>query len=568
MAGLDHNNPLYRLQTDFAQLRVLIVDRHSSARDVLRQMLATLGITHIHSAGSATEVLRQVRGNRFDIIFSDYLLEDGRDGQQLLEELRVQNMVSRATVFIVVTSERSARNVVSVAELTPDDYLVKPFTSDQLLGRLGRSLFRKQTFAKALQLYEGGAYQKALTACDELLQKNSDLTIDALRLKGEILLGLDRRDDAEQLYREVLATRPLPWAKIGLAEALRGMRRLDEAVVLAREVVTDHPHYMAAHDFYARTLEESGQLIEAQATLASAAELSPHNTLRQRRVGEIAVRNGDLDTAEQAYQTALRRARGSSLVSVDDYTNLSRVFLDRGKVAQAKTVALDLRRDRRNDPVSEVAASITESLCFGKEGDASKAREALDKALQAQQTLLGEDQGLPEKIAVDLADACFAGGRPDAARDILRRVAFEHPDAPLLHAQIEQVFGRAGNAADGKALLDEVAREIGGAREESERAARSGDLADSMAALCRHADRIPNVQFLVNAANAVFQLIDQQGWKHDTAEHGLRYLLRATAKDPKNPKVIACNELFQNVAHKYGVSVANFRQQVLEGKSD
>jgi tetratricopeptide (TPR) repeat protein len=321
---------------------------------------------------------------------------------------------------------------------------------------------------------------------------------------------------------------------------------------------------MAAHDFYARCLEAAGQLVEAQAALGAAAALSPHNTQRQRRVGDIALRNGDLETAEQAYQTALRRARGSSLVSVEDYTNLSRVFLDQGKVAQARTVALDLRRDRRNDPVGEVAASITESLCYRKEGDGARAQEALDKALATRQMLLGEDAGLPEKIAVDLAEACFGGGRGEEARDILRQVAYESVDDAGVRNQIEQVFSRAGDPAGGRALLEQVSRDIGGAQAASEEAARSGDLAGSLEALCRHADRIPNVQFLVNAANAVFALMDQQGWKNDLAEHGLRYLLRAQAKDPKNPKVVAANDLFQNVAQKYGVSVSAFRQQVLE----
>jgi len=564
MPGIDSINPLYRPQADFAQLRVLIVDRHSNARDVLRQMLSTLGITRIHGAGSSAEVLRQVRSNRFDIIFSDYQLEDGRDGQQLLEELRGQNLLSRATVFIVVTSERSARNVVSVAELTPDDYLIKPFTSDQLLSRLGRALFRKQSFARALQHFEAGAYQKALAVCDEALQKGSEFTTDTLRLKGEVFIALGRYAEAEQLFHEILTVRPLPWARLGLAEALRGQQRLAEALKVAKAVVDAHPHYMAARDFYGRSLAEAGQLVEALATLAAAAALSPHNTQRQRQVGEIAQRNGDLETAELAYQTVLRRSRGSSLVSVEDYTNLSRVFLDQGKVAQARTVALDLRRERRHDPVSEVAAAITESLCFRKEGDAAKAQAALDEALATRQNLPGEAEGLPEKIAVDLADACFGSGRGEEAKEILRQVAYQNPDDAALQDQIALVFERGGDQAAGRALIEQVAREVGGARDAHAEATRSGDLAGSLDALCRHADRIPNVQFLVNAANAVFGLIDQRGWKNDLAEHGLRYLLRAQAKDPKNPKVVAANDLFQNVAQKYGVSVAGFRQQVVE----
>lgn len=558
---------LHRLQTDFGQLRVLLVDRHASARDMLRQMLAGLGISQIHGAGSASEVLKQVKANRFDIIFSDYMLEDGRDGQQLLEELRVLHLVSQSTVFIIVTSERSLRNVVSVAELTPDDYLVKPFTADNLLARLARALYRKQALGRAWQLFESGAYLNALAACEDILQNNADLTNEAFRLKGDVLRAVGRFAEAEQLYREILMARTLPWARVGLAEALAGQARLAEAIAIVQGVVREHPRFIAAHDTLARLFEAAGQLPEAQATLAAATEVSPHNTSRQRRVGDIATRNGDLGVAEQAYQTALRRVRGSSLVSVGDYSNLARVLLDQGKVGQARAIALDLRREQRNDPMGELAASITESLCYRREGEDAKAREALDRALAVRQQLIGDDGAVPEKISVDLADACFANGRAGEAQDLLRAVAYEHALDGALRGQIQQVFERAGMGPLGEVMLDEIARAVGGAQAEQEAAAQSGDAAATLAALFRAADRVPNVQFLVNAANAVFTMLDAQGWRVDQAEHGLRYLLKAQAKDAKNPRVVAAYDLFQHVAHKYGVSVSAFRQQVLDSRA-
>ena len=79
---------LGKLGKELARMRVLVVDRHSRARNTLRIILSTLGVSSIHNAGSSAEVLRQVKAYSFDIILSDYHLDDGRDGQQLLEELR------------------------------------------------------------------------------------------------------------------------------------------------------------------------------------------------------------------------------------------------------------------------------------------------------------------------------------------------------------------------------------------------------------------------------------------------------------------------------------------------
>ena len=90
---LDNDEMLLVLQQSLSKKRVLIVDRHPPARDSLRLMLGALGVTAVHGAGNSAEVIRQVKGNRFDIILSDFVLDDGRDGQQLLEELRHAHLI-------------------------------------------------------------------------------------------------------------------------------------------------------------------------------------------------------------------------------------------------------------------------------------------------------------------------------------------------------------------------------------------------------------------------------------------------------------------------------------------
>lgn len=567
MANLKNAASDHLMRADLSELRVLLVDRHTHARDSLRMMLSSLGVTKVHGAASTVEVLRQVKANSFDIIFSDYVLEDGRDGQQLLEELRLKHLIALTTVFIIVTSERGYHNVVSLAELTPDDYLIKPFTADQLETRLGRAFYRKHVLAPILRHMDATSYNKALAACELVLEKGDEMFLEAQRLKGEILNLLGRHADAEKLFREVLATRPLPWAKMGLAIALRARKDLEEAGRLANELIKEHPHFLAAHDFLAKVLEESGDSAAAQKALVIAAEMSPHNTLRQRIVGDIAVRNGDLAVAEKAYQTTLNRTRGSSLATVDDYANLSRVLLDTGKVAMARSVANDLRRERKWDAASEVTALIVDSLCHKEEGDEAGARAALDKALAAREALAASGNAtaspLSEKIAVDLAHACLATGQADKGKEILRQVAAEHQDNPAILGRMEQVFDKTDHSEVGKELLQEVSKEIIAINNRGVLMAREGNLEGSVELLSQAADRIPNVQFLVNAASAIFTLLDRQGWRPGLAERGLSYLVRAQQRDPKNPRVIAVGELFQHVAHKNNISVPGVRQHVI-----
>jgi FimV-like protein len=548
---------LQSLGKELARKRVLLIDRHPSARNSLRIMLSSLDISAVHNAGTTAEVLRQVKANRFDILLSDYILDDGRDGQQLLEELRQQHLISLSTVFIIITSERAYHNVVSVAELGPDDYLIKPFTADQLQGRLVRAVYKKQFFGKVYEHLDNGSFVEALAACEVLIGRDGGFLYDTLRLKGEILNALGRYDEAQTVYQQVLENRMVPWARMGLAIALRGQEQLVEAEALGESIVEDFPEYLAAYDFVAGVREEMGKLAEAQEMLHQAAVISPNNSLRQRMVGDVAVRNDDLDAAEKAYGKVLDRHRGSSLKNIDDYTNLSRVMLDRGHTEGAKKVSQELRRDWRGSKQGELAALVMESLCAEKEGEPAKAKQALDKALTLQNALQaeGKEGSVSQKLSVDLARACLASGDEATAQEILRKVAAENHEDRSMIAHIQGVFAKTGNEAAGQALLAQVGKEIVELNNRGVLAARSGDLEASVQLLIEAAERVPNLQFLVNATKAIFTLLERKGWDEEMAERGLRYLQMAQTKDMRNARVVSARELYQRAARKFGIAI-------------
>lgn len=546
-----------KLQKELPQKRVLIVDRYPAARDSLRVMLSSLGITSVTGAGNSVDALRQAKGGSFDIILSDYLLDDGRDGQQLLEELRQQQLIPLGTVFMIITGERAYHNVVSVAELAPDDYLIKPFTADQLQARLLKAVFKKNFFAPVYRKLDEGAYIGALNACDRLLANSSPFELDVLRLKGEILNALGRHDEAEVIYRDVLARKSVPWARMGLALSLRGRKSLDEAESVARQVVQEFPEYLSAYDFLAGVREEMGQLPEAQAVLQQAAAIAPKNAGRQRVVGDIALRNGDLDAAEKAYGKVLERHRGTSLKQVDDYANLSRVLIEKGHAEGARQIIQELKRDWRGNRQGEYAAAVMDSLCLQAEGEPEKAKKATEQALALYENLAAESnpaRPVSQKITIDLAHACLATGATEQAQTIMRKVAAENNDNPLVIAHIEGVFSRTGHADSGRALLDQVGREIIEINNRGVMAARSGDLEGSVRLLMEAAERVPSVQFLVNASKAISALMEQKGWREDLAERAASYLEQAQAKNPKDPRVLSGRENFQRIAAKFGVA--------------
>jgi tetratricopeptide (TPR) repeat protein len=553
---------LKRLGKSLEHLRVLVIDRHSSARNTLRIILSTLGITSVHNAAASAEVLRQVRSNSFDIIFADYVLEDERDGQQLLEELRQQQLISLSTVYMLVTAERAYRNIASVAELAPDDYLIKPFTSDMLESRLVKALYKKKFFEPVFRQLDNSAYIDALAACDTLLGRDEPLFIpEVLRHKGSILNTLGRYGEARDVYQKALDLTGAPWARMGLATALRGLDDLAEAESIGLALISECPEYLAVYDFVASVCEEQGKLEQAQEILQKATAISPNNSIRQRMVGDVAVRNKDLDAAERAYGTVFERRRGSSLRDVDDYANLTRVMLDRGHPEGARRVTQELRRDLRGNAQGELAALVMDSLCSSQEGEPAKAKQLLEKALAMHETMQNGDNadssGFSQKIAVDLAHACLATGDETHAQEILGKVAAENHEDRGMIDRIQDIYAKTGKEEAGQNLLAEVGREIVELNNRGVSAALDGDDDTSVQMFIEAAERVPNLQFLTDASKAIFTKLDRMGWNEEMAGRGVHYIQLAQAKDARNPKVVAARELYFQVAHRYGIEAVS-----------
>jgi hypothetical protein len=88
-------------------------------------------------------------------------------------------------------------------------------------------------------------------------------------------------------------------------------------------------------------------------------------------------------------------------------------------------------------------------------------------------------------------------------------------------------------------------------------AARSGDLAGAVELLIQAVEQVPNLQFLVNAAKAIFALMVQKGWNEELAARAVDYLQRAQRKDRKSAKVASAREMYVTVAKKYGIPTEN-----------
>lgn len=405
--------------------QVVVADPNPVTRTVLRDTCYALGASNVSYCTTAADVLRSVAGREVHLVLCEFRLDEHRDGQQLLEELRAKRMIRLSTVFMMVTTERTYRQVVSVAEFAPDDYLIKPFTHEQLRTRLIRANEKKHVLARAYQLIESGASDLAVHECKRVAAENPRFYGDAIRLAVDVQCGLERFDEAEGLLDKVLAAKPVSWALMALAAIRQRQGRLHEAEELLHGLIANCKEMLSAYDMLAAVKEGLGKDEEALDVLESATALSSSNVARLRRTGEVAQRVGKLDRAEQVFSKVVERVRDSSLLEGSDFANLSQTLIDQGKTDAVRAVMADQRKLMRGHPEGEFVGKLIEYKHAERERDTAGAQAALDRLLELLQP---EQPPVPLPMQIQVVEACYAQARNDVADSLAKQIS-ETPEA-------------------------------------------------------------------------------------------------------------------------------------------
>ena len=396
--------------------KVVLADHYPHSRGALREMVSLLGATTIINATNASDVVRQAKARSIDLILCDYQLDGVRDGQQLLEELRNTRQIPLATMFMMITGERSYQKVVAVAEFAPDDYLLKPFTAGQLQERIAAVALKKLAFARAYTLMESGKLDDALAECARIRYVQPQYAPDALRLMIETLLTLKRHEEAETLLQEVVAQKLVPWAAMGLARIQHAEGLLVEAEQGLTGLTASNPEYLGAKDLLARVKEDLGKPDEALALLESAGPGALSNTTRLRHAGSLAAQAGDHKKASVLLEKVVGRVRNSGLAKAEDFVALADAYMEQGRADQAERVSTEQRRTMRDTPDAELVSKLMEFQRLRRDPAAEaqeRAGAALDAVLDARSALRDKPEVLTAAVEFDVFNACCLGARQD-----------------------------------------------------------------------------------------------------------------------------------------------------------
>jgi DNA-binding response OmpR family regulator len=221
-------------------VKILIVEDEPLMRDGLRELFAGQGFT-VLEAITGPEGLVKARDAKPDLVVLDGMLP-GLSGFDVLRTLRAEG---RTTPVVMLTARGTELDKVMGFQLGVDDYVTKPFSVLELLGRV-QAVLRRTRGPMAPVPAGPAALTIGLAEADfERLELRKDGLRVELPARAVELLQALAAHDGRIVGREALIDQV--W---GADQAIQG-RRVDNLVVLLRQAIEPDPtapvHLLTVH---------------------------------------------------------------------------------------------------------------------------------------------------------------------------------------------------------------------------------------------------------------------------------------------------------------------------------
>jgi cytochrome c-type biogenesis protein CcmH/NrfG/CheY-like chemotaxis protein len=295
------------LDTDFSECTALVVDGNPTSRSILVSQLRDFGVASIAQAARPIDGRRQLEYRTFDFVLCEqHFATDEMSGQDLLDDLRRNQLLPFSTIFIMITGEATYAKVAEAAESALDGYLLKPHKATQLGERLAAARTRKVSLQGIFSAIEDERFEEAAGMCLDRFESRGQFWLYAARVGAELLLRLGRHGEAQVLYKAVIAAKTLPWARLGVARAQLEAGNINQATGTLENLINDDPSYADAYDVMARAYFELGRFDKALETYKMASTLTPASISRVQNLAMMTYYSGNHEDAERLLDKTVR----------------------------------------------------------------------------------------------------------------------------------------------------------------------------------------------------------------------------------------------------------------------
>ncbi|OUR77610.1 hypothetical protein A9Q77_03335 [Marinomonas sp. 42_23_T18] len=433
-------------------LKVLIADEFQNSRQSIKKILASLDINKVSVTSNGKGVIDACRNTAFDLILCNYNLGKGKNGLQVLEEIRKLGYLKATSSFIFISAETSRDVIMSLMETKPDEFLTKPFNQSELIKRVKHLFNKNNELINIKSAIEKEDHGLVVALCQTQIENGSHYKSWCQKKLAEALLESCRYKDVLDYCFNLQQSKNLDWAMLIEAKALKEQGSTESAINHLNKLVSIFHNNTPAYDLLARYYKQIGLTQMAQTSLEAAVRISPYVITRQQFLVDLSLSNGDLTTALKSGQQTLKLSKNSIYASENQHLQLAQVLAEsiigdttpeaRKKAQDAFTILSQINKKFPDKDETQLQRRLVECQVFNSQGKLDQARDALVKA---QELIEKQPDLLSPKIEFEFAKTLFITGNSTEANTLFQKIIEENPKNYILiakiHAFIDEPIG-------------------------------------------------------------------------------------------------------------------------------
>jgi CheY-like chemotaxis protein/Tfp pilus assembly protein PilF len=294
--------------------KALVIDGNPLSRSIIVGQLRDAGVGTIVQCPRLADARTKLEMWPFDVVICEqYFEREDTTGQELLDDLRRNQLLPFYTVFVMVTSESSYSKVAEAAESALDAYLLKPHTAAGLVERIVQARDRKAALKHIFVAIDAEQFDEAAHMCKAHFEERKPYYLYAARIGAELMLRAGHLSEAEKFYEAVIAAKTLPWARLGVARAQVEGGFQQRAITTLESLIETEPGYTDAYDIMGRAQFELGDFQAALSTFKRSTLLTPSSVNRLLKHGMMAWYAGEREEGIELLDRATRLGLDSKL---------------------------------------------------------------------------------------------------------------------------------------------------------------------------------------------------------------------------------------------------------------
>lgn len=159
---------------NFSDVKVLVVEENQPMTQITVALLKGFGFNFIQTAKNSNRAYEAFCEERHDLLLVDWMIKP-LDGIELAEKIRMDSYSPNPFVpIILMTGFSEKRRVIQARDTGITEFLVKPFTANDLYKRIDQIIMKPRQFVKSPDFFGPDRRRKHMDKNETPKRRNED----------------------------------------------------------------------------------------------------------------------------------------------------------------------------------------------------------------------------------------------------------------------------------------------------------------------------------------------------------------------------------------------------------